>query len=90
MNRSGEIHGRLVLKKVLWPRRKEEERLIDQVVFSFLTKRDLSLKDFLDHGYTCQPKPHLLIFFYRKEPICNVDYLNLRVEAYEHPRGNDD
>ncbi|TVQ21707.1 MAG: hypothetical protein EA383_16705 [Spirochaetaceae bacterium] len=80
----------LILKKVLWPRRREEERLVDRVVFAYLTKRDLSLQDFFEHGMGLQRKGEVLYLLYRKELVCRVDYLNKRVDAYEGDGGRDE
>ena len=90
MDNSLDVRDGLVLKKVWWPRRQEEERLIDRVVFAYLTKRDLSLKDFLDHGMALKRTGEVLYLLYRNELVCRVDYVNKRVEAYEGDGGRDE
>ena len=90
MDNSLDVRDGLILKKIWWPRQREEERLIDRVVFAYLTKRDLSLKDFFDHGMGLQRKGEVLYLLYRKELVCRVDYRNKRVDAYEGNGGRDE
>ena len=89
MDNSLDVSDGLILKKVWWPRQREEERLIDRVVFAYLTKRDLSLKDFFDHGMALKRTGEVLYLLYRNELVCRVDYLNKRVDAYEGVGGRD-